>query len=628
MPILLPDPTVELLNRKREMDTFSPFSPMDEKELKERQEAARAYSGENEQHFVEYAQDCINQTVKANRDIRRVQSDCWNVYNENEPVSYADKEEWQARIVVPKPFETVQFGASAVKKAFSPNFLSIENTKNEGAKRFWQKVMDLQLNDRHAKFISRFADAVTMGLAVGQSQEMIPMFVKGKGLQFELIEPWKIHRDPDAPSRDSQGGMYWIHQEWLDYFVLKSGEKKGRYFDVARVKEVNQGNNPEDPFLTKEAVAARKAQTWERSKFRKAILTSEFWGIVLDPKGEVLLPRATYTIAGGRVIQKPKASPYRTLRWPGVSFSALPDLLRFGGRGLLEGILSVWEAMNQLMCLHQDYLQWIVNPPNEINVDGLVDPDDVELIPGKDFLTRDTQSGQQVVRTVQRKSRTNDILSNSQHYDQLYQRGSFVTDGVQGLPGYRKDMTYRESAMNLDQAQGPFGLMGENIEGGAKGAISAGMEVIEAQAGWDDYLEVFSEEELMEMGMAPNPEDARGIAGIPVLDGTFSVSGMQALMKEAESLKTIREIMIPLAQEGRFAKYILPYPILTGLIERTKLTDENIIVTEDQATAIDQAETKSQEEAAAAAEEDRELEQTRGLAEIVTKMDSGDKGLD
>ncbi len=626
--IPLKDPTVELLNRKREMDTLSVFSAMDEKELKERQEAARAYSGENEQHFVEYAQDCINQTVKANRDIRRVQSDCWNVYNENEPVSYADKEEWQARIVVPKPFETVQFGASAVKKAFSPNFLSIENTKNEGAKQFWQKVMDLQLNDRHAKFISRFADAVTMGLAVGQSQEMIPMFVKGKGLQFELIEPWKIHRDPDAPSRDSQGGMYWIHQEWLDYFVLKAGEKKGRYFDVARVKEVNQSNNPEDPFLTKEAVAARKAQTWERSKFRKAILTSEFWGIVLDPKGEVLLPRATYTIAGGRVIQKPKASPYRTLRWPGVSFSALPDLLRFGGRGLLEGILSVWEAMNQLMCLHQDYLQWIVNPPNEINVDGLVDPDDVELIPGKDFLTRDTQSGQQVVRTVQRKSRTNDILSNSQHYDQLYQRGSFVTDGVQGLPGYRKDMTYRESAMNLDQAQGPFGLMGENIEVGAKGAISAGMEVIEAQAGWDDYLEVFSEEELMEMGMAPNSEDARGVAGVPVLDGTFSVSGMQALMKEAESLKTIREIMIPLAQEGRFAKYILPYPILTALIERTKLTDENIIVTEDQATAIDEAETKSQEEAADAAEEDRELEQTRGLAEIVTKMDSGDKGLD
>ena len=140
------------------------------------------------------------------------------------------------------------------------------------------------------------------------------MFVKGKGLQFELIEPWKIHRDPDAPSRDTQGGMYWIHQEWLDYFVLKAGEKKGRYFDVVRVKEVNQSQNPDDPFLTKEAVAARKAQTWERSKFRKAILTSEFWGIVLDPKGEVLLPRATYTIAGGRVIQKPKPSP-----WPRCS---------------------------------------------------------------------------------------------------------------------------------------------------------------------------------------------------------------------------------------------------------------------------------------------------------------------
>ena len=144
------------------------------------------------------------------------------------------------------------------------------------------------------------------------------------------------------------------------------------------------------------------------------ILTSEFWGIVLDPQGQMLLPRATYTIAGGRVIQKPKRVPYRTLRWPGVSFSSLPDLLRFGGRGLLEGVLSVWEAMNQLMCLHQDYLVWIVNPPTEMNVDAFVDPDDVELNPGKKFLTRDTQSGQQAVRAVQRKSRTNDILANSQ----------------------------------------------------------------------------------------------------------------------------------------------------------------------------------------------------------------------
>jgi spore coat protein CotH len=55
----MPDPTFDLLNRKREMETLSPYKgiAMDEQELAEREEAAEAYSGEYEQHFVDYAND-------------------------------------------------------------------------------------------------------------------------------------------------------------------------------------------------------------------------------------------------------------------------------------------------------------------------------------------------------------------------------------------------------------------------------------------------------------------------------------------------------------------------------------------------------------------------------------------
>ena len=132
MAIVLPDSTIELKNRKRQIDTANIYS-MDEKEERERVEAARAYAGENEKHFVDYAMDCIKQSVRGHRNIRHIQNNCWNVYNENEPISYKDKESWQARTVIPKPFQTVQFGASAIKKAFSPNFLSIENSKNKSS---------------------------------------------------------------------------------------------------------------------------------------------------------------------------------------------------------------------------------------------------------------------------------------------------------------------------------------------------------------------------------------------------------------------------------------------------------------------------------------------------------------
>ncbi|MBU2549038.1 MAG: hypothetical protein KKB20_11530, partial [Proteobacteria bacterium] len=214
MPIIIPDPTNELKDRKREIDTMDPNRGPDDQELREREKEAEAYANENEKHFVDYAMDCLKQSIKAWDDIRRVQEDCWNVYNENEPVSYRDKADWQARVVIPKPFETVQFGATSVRKAFSPNFLTIENARDPKKADFWKRWLDFELGTRRADFVGRFTDATVMSLAVGVSMEMIPRWVPGQGLEFSLVEPWKIQRDPDALSRDPQGGMYWIHQEW------------------------------------------------------------------------------------------------------------------------------------------------------------------------------------------------------------------------------------------------------------------------------------------------------------------------------------------------------------------------------------------------------------------------------
>jgi len=618
MPIALSDPTIELQNRKRAIDTRDIYS-MDEKETRERQEAARAYAGEDEKHFVDYITDCRNQSVKGHKSIRATQYNCWNVYKENEPVSYKDKEEWQARTIIPKPFQTVQYGAAAIKKAFSPNFLSIEKAKNKPAADFWQRLMEHELNNQHAKFVTRFADATIMALATGISMEMIPRWIPGKGLEFALIEPWKIHRDPDALSRDSQSGMYWIHEEWLDYFVLKKGEKNGRFFDVDRVKETESGDS-DNPFLSKEAIAARKEMIWERSKYRKMILTSEFWGIILDKKGNVLLPNGTCTMAGGRIIQKPKISIYKSMRWPGISFSPLPDILKHGGRGLLEGIMTVWEAMNNMMCLHQDYMQWLVNPNTEINVDALVDATDVEQWPGKENLVKDTISGQQAIRVVQRRGRTNEVLANMQYYDQNFQRGSFVTDSVQGLPGYRKDITYREAAMNLDQALAVYGLMGENIEEGAIDIIGAAADIIESHAGYNDYTEVFTEDELNNYGIKPNINDKRGVSGIPKLDGSFHVSGIQALMKDNETLTNIKQVMIPLANDPAFGPFIKPYKILKSIETRVNLTDEDIIVDEDQAVIIDLQKQLAQAKEMDAAQKLQDLQEAMGVTDLVGKI--------
>jgi hypothetical protein len=621
------DPAQQLLARKREIEraaaALTSGENIDDKEIKEREVAAAAYAGENPQHFSSYMQDCIDQSVRANADIRKAQAHCYRVYLEDEPVNYAKKDAWQSRIVVPKPFGTVQSGASAIKRAFTPKFLSVTNIKDKNSGEFWKKVLDVQLNEQHAKFVLRFTDATTMALAIGISMEMIPRWTPGAGLSFSLIPPWQIHRDPDAASRDPQSGLYWIHQEWLDLHVLQAGETAGKYENV---KQVNDTEEPvaNNPWMTQEAIAARKGMIWSRSTYRPMVLTSEFWGTVLSPKGEMLLPTARFTTAAGRIIEKPKAVPYTMLRWPGIAFSPMPDLLKFNGRGLLEGVLTLWESMCNLMCLHQDNLQWIINPMTEINTDALVDPADTESWPGKEYLTHDSVNGQQAVRDVRRRSNTNDVLANMQYHDQNYQRGSFVTDAVQGLPGYRKDMTYREAAMNLDQALGVYSLMGENIESGAIYAIVAAAEFISRYATFNDYKDIFTDEELQKLNITPDtdPKSTSGVSGLPPLNGTFHISGIQALMKENETLTNIKNVIIPLATNPRFAQYIKPYKALKAIEVRTNMTDEGILVSEDEALKIEAGEYEQLSAQKKAAADAREIQDAHGVADLAAKINN------
>jgi hypothetical protein len=569
------DPRKETIRRIQEIRrSQTTLHKSDDKELREREEAAQRYAGEAPRHFVDYGNDCVSTSVKAMTKIRQTQKECWDCYNEEAPPNYSSKEDWQSKVIVPKPFVAVQFAMAVVRKAFSSDFLSIQNEQDRGVASFWEKLMQHEFNQNNADFAISFTDSTGMAFAVGQSLEMIPVWRPGKGLRFILVEPWKIHRDPDAISRNPQSGLYWIHQEYMDYYRLKASEKRGIYRNIDDVKGYLEGSTEG---LSDSEIAARKNMYWTRSKFRKAVLTSEFWGSVLSPKGEVLLESAKYTWAGNQVIEIPKRSPYRTLRWPGVSFSPLPNFIRFDGRGLLEGVKTLWYWMCSLLSLHSDNLNWLVNPPREIDVSALVDQDDLDDYPGKTTPTRGTVSGQQAIRTIDRKSITNEVLANLNYGDQTFQRGAMVTDLVQGLPGWRAEVTAREQAQNLERAMSVFSLMGMNLENGAIKVTEAAAEVVEASIDLDTLVQVFGEGEIETLIDEYSPT---GVS-LPELNGSFHISGISAIMKDAEILKAIRDMILPLCvPNSPFMQYIQPYKILRSIERRTNLEDEGILVPE------------------------------------------------
>lgn len=558
----------------------------DEQELKERAEEADALGLEDEKHLVDYCMDCVRTSERAMEDLRKVQAECLRVFNEEPPPNYAKKEDWQSKVVLPKPYATVLFAQAVVRKAFDTELLSVENEADTDVAERWKKLMQQQLAKNVGNFPTQFSDASQMAFAIGQSLEIIPTWNEGTGLDFILVEPWKIHRDPDAVSRKPQSGMYWIHQEYVDYYALKKLETEGRYTKIGPFSDYEYSES-ELSQLSQDERTRKLQQVKKRSKFRKMVLVYEFRGTILNKSASgVLLPNGVYTIAGDKVIGRPKVSPYNRIRWPGTSFSPLPKLLRYDGRGLLEGVRSLWYLMCSLMCLHTDQLNFIVNPPTEINVDALVDAMDYDIYPGKQYLTRGTTTGAQAVRPVNYRFQTGEILANEKFADECFQRGTVVTDPVQGLPGYRAEVTARESAQNLEQSLNVFGLMGKNIEDGALNAILAAADTITAFMGAKDLERALPGEDVSRLLDAQSPT---GIKIPPLTSGAFHVSGVSTIMRDRELMATLAQNFLPLFEKPAFAKYMKPYKYLKAQERRLNLSDEGVVVTDKEAEAIDEA---------------------------------------
>jgi hypothetical protein len=571
---------------------------IDSKELAERTEAARAYVAEDEVHYVRFLDDCVKVSTDSMRDIRRDQDECWRVYNEIEPRNFNFKELWQSRITYPKPFKLVQFGMSIVRKAFDVDFLSIENETDQYSADFWKKLMTIMLGRNYANFAIQFVDAVGMSLAVGQSMEMIPVYHPGKGLRYILIEPWKIHRDPDAVSRQPQSGMYWIHQEFMPYHVLKEWESQGRFQNIV---DIGPGSSwySRTPDLTEEELARRKGMVYSKSAFQKSLQVLEFWGTVLSPRGETLLPNATFTGAGGRVIGEPKPSPYPTLRWPGTGFSALPHMLRFDGRGLIHGIRSLWYLMCNMMSLHADHLNWSVNPMLEVDISSLVDQADTDVYPGKVFQTYGSQQGQQVVRAIDLKSIANEMTTMMNFYDMRHQDGGLLDYSAMGAPGTKSEVTAREAAQNLDQSMTVVGSMGKNLEDGALAAIVAGAETVAINITYEELAALMGRDVADKFKRPVSDEFPTGLE-LPVLStGRYHVSGISALMREQEKLRHMAIHFAPMfepnGQGAIFKPYLKPGGYITELLRLTQMTDAKFAVDEEKAKQIDQAQQDAQD---------------------------------
>jgi hypothetical protein len=567
----------------------------DPKEQKERVTEAKARAIEAPQHFVDYLDACVQSSVDSMRDVRLMQEECWRVFCEDEPYNYSWKEDWQARVIYPKPFKLVQGGAAIIRKIFEMDFLSVEKKGDQEGAMFWRELLLALMGQNYAKFPTKFSDSTAMALAIGQSMEMIPYWLPKRGLRYSLIEPFKIHRDQDAISRESQSGEFWVHQEYMGLHRLLRLQEMGKYKNIDRVRP-EVFTKTISPESTLEEIARRKFMVYQKHRYIKACMVFEFWGTVVGPHGELLLDDAHYTVAGNQLIEDPAPSPYPTLRWPGTGYSALPHILRFDGRGLIQGIKSLWYLMCNLMSLHSDHLNWAVNPPLEIDIHSLIDEDNTDIYPGKVYHTHSTVQGQQAVRAVRFATEVGDLMAILNFFDQRHQDGGLMDYHVMGLPGYRHEVTKGEAAQNLDQSMVLVSQMGKNVEEGALDAIRAAAETIQINMTYEELVAIMGEEVAKKYRVAVSEEYPTGLRLPELTTGTMHVSGISGVMKDQEILKGLLQMM-ELFDKPVFQPFFQEYNYLKAIERRLYLQDEGILVSEEAAKAIMQRQQEAQEDA-------------------------------
>jgi len=534
---------------------------IDDQELKEREEAATALATEDERHFVDYCIECVKESRESRREVLDQMSLLWDGYCNI--MDFGDKQDWQSKIVVDKLFTAVEKAISIIAKIFkNPNYITAEGVEvsDTDVSKHVKEALSYWCSPQKMDFPRKFTDANRMAMAVGLSMEMIPRWEDG--MQLDLTEPWKVLRDPDALSGEPQSGNYCIHEEWLDKWKVDKLGKEGYFENVNSVKE---GGDPAGLEGNKEEQERRKKMWWQRTTFRKAVLVRIFSGVVLDRKGDLLLPNAKFTIACDTLVRKPEAIPFVNIRWPLISFAPIPHILRYDGRGLIEGVFDLWRMLNRMLSLTMDDFSWVVNRMREIVPELLLDPTDLEMYPGKDIYRLADQIQYPVVKDVLNTTSIDKILVAAKYAAGLIEEGDFVNAMVAGLPGYREQITKGEVEIKTEQSMGIFDSIGTEIE---HGAIDVAYAIFETMVlNWNAQS-------------VPTPSRVLGMNEFSSFLERASLEDKKAFLKEQADIKiTGISAQFQKAEKVKLLMALKQYaesPLFTQFFKPKELLDETV----------------------------------------------------
>lgn len=561
-----------------------------------------------EAHLVKLVTTQREESEKNTSALRSSWSESWRYYQSE--VDYSDKEEWQSAVFIPMPWTSVEHAGAKLQVALSE---SSDYFKVDGvdagdkllADRVWNPLLKFAFNK--ASFTAKFVDAIKVALATGislylkfrypslpsplldnlhldpETGMVSPVYrmQRQSALTVEMVEPWKIYRDPKSKPREQWSGAYLMHEDFVDWAVLASGGEAHIYKNLATVQQAAGGDRQSQGASSE---AARRQMSWSPHEFRKQVLATEWYGDILDENGEMVYPDAMMIVANSQtLIYGPADNPLwavdpKTFRrkWPFVAFTALGHPLRFEGWGILHAVTPLAVLFSNLFNLFADGLNWKVNQPTELNTALLDDDDDNEHYPGK--LWRKLGDGQLLTPADIGQMDASAVLASLQFMQQLWENNAFVTRFVRGEEGYRKQITKGEVQLMTAQNMGIFEAMGKNIEAGGVAALELGHDLLsQYTTSWTDpsLAGLVGQEYAMLLSMLDPVARMRELSG----QFNYVFTGITAALQKAELLGRLLQASA-LAAQGPYLGYTNPSEVLAAIFDALGLRDQITVMQE------------------------------------------------
>lgn len=558
----------------------------------------------NTPEVLQYVVSWRNQLKTARQPQYELWNSCWALYRGVQ--DFSDKDEWQSKISLPKPWAVVKQATSTIKRLLTSNnkpwALEPYNPDDLVAQTRCEKMTRLnRVFLEKADFIAAFSEMLECGFIIGigvaklwwgltprmsTKVETVPMPMQGAsegapgypggGMQRQVVQeeslegrlfikavdPYKFFWLPGSKLNQWVGTIEDIEiPKWKLMELADAG-----VFDPALVSTLQPMKLDEQERQNTLRFNERSSVTTGPSADTGMVKLTEFYGpIVLNGK---LVERNGHVIIGNdNVVLLAQPNKFWHKKPPYVAYTPLAVPFRTEGVGLIEMTRAINNAMSRLANMSVDTLAYRLMPLMEVVVDAYENPEDLEtgIIPGK-MLRRNMSypSQSQGIVPIQFEDISQGSIAVAAQLDRAAQEGSLVSEIQQALPRFRGVQSATEIETKQQNQETFFGAMASDIE---ESAIKPMIEMA------NDLIFQFIDTATDPRVAGILGVDAAVLQGIPkeelieMIAGDYSikVTGITDQLQKAEMLQNLVQFMNIIGQN---AEAWMPYLNSDALLRR------------------------------------------------------------